>query len=276
LQAASSVRLTGAIEVRATLAKDTSTLAFTGRAQIDVTLSPGEVGVVPMTYQWTGTWGSCRWDAAGTDREVRVDYHGLVAGRPVAYISGSPPSVVVPCNDTTWGNSPVWRFNYEGQAAIEPLFNWFEIDDERGTGTFSLVCSSCRPPPASSYEVCALWHRSFNFSPTRPRPGKPVRVNERVVLLERSGIERQRSREVPGSVRLFQARGEEGLRARILAHPSAAEERLGRAGQLWALADPREQPWRPDDGQALRDVQRQDAVERGRFDQAPALGQHGP
>jgi hypothetical protein len=84
------------------------------------------------TYQWTGTWGSCRWDAAGMDGEVRVDYHGLVAGRPVAYISGSPPSVVVPCNDTIWGNSPVWRFNYKGQAAIEPLFNWFEIDDERG------------------------------------------------------------------------------------------------------------------------------------------------
>jgi hypothetical protein len=142
------------------------------------------------TYQWTGTWGSCRWDAAGMDGEVRVDYHGLVAGRPVAYISGSPPSVVVPCNDTIWGNSPVWRFNYKGQAAIEPLFNWFEIDDERGTGTFSLICSSCRPPPASSYEVRALWHRSFNFSPTRPRPGKPVRVNERVVLLERSGIDR--------------------------------------------------------------------------------------
>lgn len=182
------VQLVGTIEVNANISKGDSSLTYSGRAQFDVTLSSDELATVPLTNEWTATWGSCLWERQTSDGEMRITLHGLRSGHPVLEISGTAAPATVACNNTTVSAAPGWHLvDNDGGGPIVPEFGWADYGSDPGTGTLSLACADCQP--AGSYRVRAVWHRSVNFSPPRPRPGQVIRMSEGVVLLEKSSVD---------------------------------------------------------------------------------------
>jgi hypothetical protein len=189
-----SVRLTGEIDIRANLTRDAISLMLTARATFDVTLTtdPEKFAVVPMTYSWTGTSGSCRWGGSGSDGELRLRLRGLVAERPVMEINGTTPSAE--CNREH--NSPEFaifsRDNGGGVIApgvIVPRVYWPTAGgslEGLGTGTLSYQCVGCTARPSARYDVRAMYGRRIEFKPREPRAGQLVQMSANVVVLEKS------------------------------------------------------------------------------------------
>ena len=181
-----SVRLTGEISVRANRTGTAGSLTFTGRATFDVTLTthPEKFAVVPMTYDWTGTSGSCSWGGSGSDGELRLRLQALAGGRLNLSINGTTP-------DTECNRDHRGMLFYlasilvePGVTAIAPEVNWDYLVS-RGTGTLSFKCTGCAAPAGARYDVRAMWGRRIEFKPREPRAGQLVRMSENVVVLER-------------------------------------------------------------------------------------------
>lgn len=183
------VRLVGSIEVRGNFAAGASTLVYTASAQIDVAVALGQQVSIPLRNDWTGTRGSCRWDRPGSIGELTIAYDGLSdGGRPAVGISGAGGSASVECEGMTWTSEPTWALYPQGNGAVEPEFSWFDISSLRGTGRFSLACANCGGSP-TGHRVRAHWRISVEFTPVEPVAGRPVRMREPVILLEKRGTD---------------------------------------------------------------------------------------
>jgi len=181
-RAEASLRVTGEITVRA---NRTGSLSFTGRATFDVTLTTGpeKTAVVPMTYDWTGTSGSCSWGGSGSDGRLTLRLQGLAGGRLNMWISGTTPDAE--CNRDHRGMLFYLASIFEpGVTAIAPEVSWDSLQS-RGTGTLSFKCTGCAPPAGARYDVRAMWGRRIDFEPRDPRAGELLRMSENVVVLER-------------------------------------------------------------------------------------------
>ena len=185
------IRLTGEIDVRANLTGNALSLTFTAHATFDVTLTTNQenVEVDPMTYTWTGTSGSCHWGGSGSDGELRLQLHGLTAGRPIIDITGSTP--YAECN-RDHSSPSFYLHSIDKAGVIAPQVNWATAGgslEGKGTGTLSFECVGCTAPPGARYDVRVMHGRRIDFSPREPRAGQLVRMSENVVVLEKSSTD---------------------------------------------------------------------------------------
>jgi hypothetical protein len=186
-----AVRLTGEIDVRANLTRDGMSLTFTAHATFDVTLTTDRehLEVVPLTYDWTGTSGSCRWSGSGSDGELTLQLDTLVAGRPGLSINGKTPSAE--CN--RYHTGPIFGLvNVKETGVIAPQVYWGAPEgslEGRGTATLSYECVGCATPPGARYDVRAMHGRRIEFKPREPRAGQLVSMSENVVVLEKSSTD---------------------------------------------------------------------------------------
>jgi hypothetical protein len=188
--------VSGAIEVRANLAQNSLSLTFSGRAQFDVTLTtnPDDFATVPLTYDWVGIRGPCRWGGSGSDGELRVRLIAIRSGRPLVELSGATAYPSEPCNNeyTSRVSFQFYTGDHDGGSAIAPQVFWSTADgslDGRGTGTLSVQCAGCGSPPGATFKLKAIWGRRIDFRPKEPRAGRPVRVTQNVLLLEKSSTD---------------------------------------------------------------------------------------
>jgi len=184
----SSVRITGKIDVHANLTRDGASLTFTGSATFNVTLTTdpnkGPV-VVPMTYDWTGTSGSCRWGGSGSDGELGLTLVSLAAGRPSISFNGQTP--YAECNrEHDYALFYLDRVTEAG--VIAPQMTWRGLKGP-GTGKLSYECVGCATPPGARYDVRAMSGRKIEFRPREPRAGQLVWMSENVVVLEKSSTD---------------------------------------------------------------------------------------
>jgi hypothetical protein len=188
------VRLTGSIEVHASLQQGGLSLTLTARAEFDVrlTTNPDDVATVPMTYHWSGTSGSCTWGGSGADGEVTLQLQGVRTGRPLVEYGGSTPYPGM-CNLESPSQAFFHGYDETGNGgAITPDISWATAGGSirgRGSGKLVVNCSGCGAAPGAKYVVRAMWGRGIDFKPREPRPGGQVRMTENVVLLEKRGMD---------------------------------------------------------------------------------------
>lgn len=155
---------------------------------IDVTVSDGNQVTIPLRNDWTGTNGSCRWDRLGSVGELTISYDGISAGRPAVGITGAGGRATTDCEGMAWTAEPTWSLYPQGNGTVDPEFSWFDIRGVRGTGRYSLSCTSCGGS-STGLRIRAMWRISVEFTPDEPVAGRPVRMREGVILLAKRGTD---------------------------------------------------------------------------------------
>lgn len=235
------VRLVGSIEVRASLAAGSSTLSYSASTQIDVTVDLGKQVSIPLPDSWTGTRGSCRWDGPSSVGELAIAYDGMSGGRPSVGITGTGGRATTECEGMPWLAEPTWSLNPQANGAVEPEFTFFDIQSARGTGTYSLSCKSCGGS-SKGYRVKAVWRISVEFTPDEPVAGRPVRMREGVILLDKRGTDPfwsvVRSRNVTARCDVYYQRpGKRQRKVKVRGswRPPTAEESEGDVTCRWRI-----------------------------------------
>jgi hypothetical protein len=188
-------RVSGVISVQANIAQGQTAFTYTARAEfnVELTTNPDHFADVPLSYDWTGVDGSCRWAGRGADGQLRLRLRGIRQGRPLVEFSGSAPGPG-PCDNLhpSAPNFSLYTGDDDERDGIAPEVSWGAFGETvsgKGTGTLSLQCSGCAAPPGSSYQVRALWFLGSRWKPRDPRPGQLVRMTVGVALLERSSTD---------------------------------------------------------------------------------------